>query len=388
MIFEKTGIDYWFTIDPYVYVGLTQQDALLYNILDGSTIESNKVEVVELLREMLQKENLGVAFLPEERWQNDNIKSFIREIREKYMGDIIDVTLSMSKPVQLLPFFNFPNPDKFEIYKKQNFPQKTNIFEKLSEICIHVDRTSNIEKLILFFQSLPTIPMINIVGDIWGVENYVELLSFLNRYPSPKTISCSYTHALVLQASFENNFSYKILVQFPIDMQQWNISRQILLHQTLPFEYVFEVTSVEDCMHVEQLVEQYQIEEYRLNPVYTGENIRFFEENIFLTKEEILSTTLSLKDFFTRQEMNIYDFGKINIMPNGDAYANVNYPVLGNIYAHSIYEILCKEIEEGMSWFRIRCQVPCNNCVYQWLCPSPSNYEIAIGRPNLCHVNN
>jgi len=24
--------------------------------------------------------------------------------------------------------------------------------------------------------------------------------------------------------------------------------------------------------------------------------------------------------------------------------------------------------------------------VYQWLCPPPSNYEIAIERPNLCHI--
>jgi pseudo-rSAM protein len=95
---------------------------------------------------------------------------------------------------------------------------------------------------------------------------------------------------------------------------------------------------------------------------------------------------MAIKDFFTRQAMNIYDFGKINILPNGDAYANLNHPTLGNIYTESIYEIVHKEVEEGTSWFRIRNQVPCNGCVYQWLCPPPSNYEIAIGRPNLCHV--
>ena len=84
--------------------------------------------------------------------------------------------------------------------------------------------------------------------------------------------------------------------------------------------------------------------------------------------------------------MNIYDFGKINIMPNGDVYANVNHPVLGNIYSHSIHEIILKEVEEGQSWLRVRNQAPCNDCVYQWLCPPPSDYEILIGRPNLCHV--
>ena len=163
---------------------------------------------------------------------------------------------------------------------------------------------------------------------------------------------------------------------------------QLLLNQTLPFEYVFNVSSLDDCQQSEQLIEQFQIEKYQINPVYTGDNIGFFEENVFLSKEDILSTSISIKDIFANQAVNFYDFGKINIIPNGDAYANINYPRLGNIYTHGIYEIVQKEVEEGKSWFRIRNQAPCNDCVYQWLCPPPSNYEIAIGRPNLCHVKN
>jgi len=171
-----------------------------------------------------------------------------------------------------------------------------------------------------------------------------------------------------------------------MDMQQWNQSRQILLDQTLPIEYIFEVSSIEDCQQAEQLIEQFQIEKYHLNPIFTGDNIRFFEENVFLSKEDIFSTPMTIKDFFSRQAINLYDFGKINILPNGDTYANLNHPMLGNIYTDSIYEIVSKEVEEGKSWFRIRNQAPCNSCIYQWLCPPPSDYEIQIGRPNLCHV--
>jgi pseudo-rSAM protein len=199
--------------------------------------------------------------------------------------------------------------------------------------------------------------------------------SFLNHLSSPKYILCSYHCIKPIQPAFENNFSYRISVCFPIDMQQWNYSRQVLLNQALPVEYVFDVLSDEDVQQVERLVAQFQIAKYCLNPIYNGENIRFFEENAFLTKEDILSTSMSIKDFFSRQSINLYDFGKINIMSNGDAYANVNHPVLGNIYTHNIYEIVHKEVEEGKSWFNIRNQAPCNNCVYQWLCPPPSNYE-------------
>ena len=379
-----TAIDYWFTIEPYVFVGITNECVLLYNTLDGITIESHKDEVVDLLRETLQEENCGVVLLKDEIYKQKDVNGFISELREKYMGDIIDVSLSKGKPVQILPYFNFKY--KHKIYKKHNFSPLKNVLEKLSEISIHVDDTTDVTKLIPFLLSIPGNPTFNIVGNIESVENYRELLSCLDQHPSPKNILCSYKNIIVLQPTFENNFSYRVSIDFPIDLQLWNRSREILLNKTLPVEYVFDVISEADIQEAEQLVEQFRIEKYRLNPVYTGDNLLFFEENVFLSKEDILATPMTIKDFFTRQAMNIYDFGKINIMPNGDAYANLNHPALGNIYTENIYEIVQKEVDEGVSWFRIRNEAPCNDCVYQWLCPSPSNYEIQIGRPNLCHV--
>ncbi len=380
----KTVTNYWFTIEPYVFVGITSQRALLYNTLDGVIIESDKIEVIGLLQETLQVENCGVILLTNERYKQKDIDGFIHELRDKYMGDVIDVALSKGKPVQLLPFYNYP--DKYKIYKKHNFSPFKNILQNLSEISIHVDNTVNVTKLIPFALSIPGSPTFNIIGNIGEVTNYNELLSCFDQHPSPKNILCSYKNVITLQPAFENNFSYRISVHFPIDMQQWNISRQVFLNQTLPVEYIFDVTSDEDSQLAEQLVDRFRIEKYQLNPVYTGNNIRFFEENVFLTKDDILSASMTIKDFFSRQAMNIYDYGKINIVPNGDAYANLNHPALGNIYTDNIYEIVHKEVEAGKSWFRIRNQAPCNDCVYQWLCPPPSNYEIAMGRPNLCHV--
>lgn len=42
--------------------------------------------------------------MTEKRHHNKNINTFIRELRKKYMGDIIDISLSNGRPVQLLPF--------------------------------------------------------------------------------------------------------------------------------------------------------------------------------------------------------------------------------------------------------------------------------------------
>ena len=384
MITKKETTNYWFKIEPYVHISIVNSNVLLYNTFDGSFIESKDIEIVKLLKETLLKENCGVVLLTAERYNLDNIRKFIMELRAKYMGDIIDIELSKSKPVQIMPFTSLVNTQ--ELFKKQNFPTGKKILEYLSEISIHVDYNTNIMDLNSFLKSLPNISTVNIIGNLKDVANYKELLLVLDQFPSLKKITCNYSNVISLQPEFVNNFSYSILINYPIDISKWNYSRRLLLNQSIPFECIFEVTSMDNYSQINKFIEEFGIEKHQLKPVYTGDNIDFFKENVFLTKDDILSTPLSISDFFINQSMNIFDFGKIAIMSNGDIYANVNYPILGNIHTHSIYEIISKELEEGRSWLRIRNQAPCNTCLYQWFCPSPSNYEIAIGRPNLCHV--
>lgn len=384
MITKKETTNYWFKIEPYVHISIVNSNVLLYNTFDGSFIESKDIEIVKLLKETLLKENCGVVLLTAERYNLDNIRKFIMELRAKYMGDIIDIELSKSKPVQIMPFTSLVNTQ--ELFKKQNFPTGKKILEYLSEISIYVDYNTNIMDLNSFLKSLPNISTVNIIGNLKDVANYKELLLVLDQFPSLKKITCNYSNVISLQPEFVNNFSYSILINYQIDISKWNYSRRLLLNQSIPFECIFEVTSMDNYSQINKFIEEFGIEKHQLKPVYTGDNIDFFKENVFLTKDDILSTPLSISDFFINQSMNIFDFGKIAIMSNGDIYANVNYPILGNIHTHSIYEIISKELEEGRSWLRIRNQAPCNTCLYQWFCPSPSNYEIAIGRPNLCHV--
>ena len=384
MITKKETTNYWFKIEPYVHISIVNSNVLLYNTFDGSFIESKDIEIVKLLKETLLKENCGVVLLTAERYNLDNIRKFIMELRAKYMGDIIDIELSKSKPVQIMPFTSLVNTQ--ELFKKQNFPTGKKILEYLSEISIYVDYNTNIMDLNSFLKSLPNISTVNIIGNLKDVANYKELLLVLDQFPSLKKITCNYSNVISLQPEFVNNFSYSILINYPIDISKWNYSRRLLLNQSIPFECIFEVTSMDNYSQINKFIEEFGIEKHQLKPVYTGDNIDFFKENVFLTKDDILSTPLSISDFFINQSMNIFDFGKIAIMSNGDIYANVNYPILGNIHTHSIYEIISKELEEGRSWLRIRNQAPCNTCLYQWFCPTPSNYEIAIGRPNLCHV--
>lgn len=384
---NKSNINYWFTVEPYVYIGLNSYSVLLYNTLDGATIESNEVEVIELLKEITKKENNGVVLLDSTKLGNKNIKSFVIQIRERFMGDIIDIGLSNAKPIQLHPFYNFRNVDISQIYKKHNFSTGSNIIEKLCEICIYIDHTTVFSELILFLQSIPIEGItINIIGNFKYLKKHLDLISFLNQISSHKILCCSYKQIIHLDLPLKNCFSYKILVDFPINRRIWDYHWEIINSQILPYEYVFAVKSTKDIEETNHFIEKFRINKYQIKPVYTGDNFHFFEEYVFITKEDIISMPQSINDIFTHQAMNIHDFGKINIMPNGDVYANLNHPKLGNISSNSINEIVYKEINEGLSWFRIRNQAPCDDCVYQWLCPSPSDYELELNRYNLCNI--
>ena len=135
-----------------------------------------------------------------------------------------------------------------------------------------------------------------------------------------------------------------------------------------------------------EIVEKYAIQEYKIEPEYRGDNLPFFEENVFLYEEDILSKHLSMQDLMRNQILNSNDFGKLSVCSNGDMYTNELSPTVGNIWTNDVRKLIYKEMTEGHSWLRIRDQKPCCDCIYQWLCPSPSNYELAIGKPNLCHV--
>lgn len=372
--------NYWFMIEPYVFVSITNLSVLLYNTLDGAIIESEESEILELLQEVVLKENGGVVLLSKNRCNQKNIKNFIVELRDKYMGDIIDASFSKGKPIQIMPYINFSQKNN----KKYNFYLLENIFDLLSEITFHIDHTTDIPQLILMIQLMPKKNIYSIKVTDYNNKDLYRLLNFLDVHSLSNSILCPYNNIIGIDSI--NKFSYKISVCFPLDYIQFKKSIELLRLQNKTFEYIFYVDSLEDCEQTNMLIDHFNIKKYQLKPIYTGDNISFFEENVFLVKEDILEKKISIKDFFFKQNMNTYDFGKLNIMPNGDVFANMHYPSLGNIYINSTEELIHKELDLGKSWLRIRNQDPCDRCVYQWLCPSPSDYEIIIKKNNLCHL--
>ena len=125
----------------------------------------------------------------------------------------------------------------------------------------------------------------------------------------------------------------------------------------------------------------------KIEPVYDNTNLPFFEEQVFLEKEDIFSKPISMQEIMRNQVLNTHKFGKLFVASNGDVRAgSVLEAPIGNLHTESIRRLVHKEMTEGKSWLHIRNRKPCCDCIYQWLCPSPSDYESVIGRPNLCYI--
>ncbi|MEG1899087.1 MAG: TIGR04150 pseudo-rSAM protein [Bacteroidales bacterium] len=142
------------------------------------------------------------------------------------------------------------------------------------------------------------------------------------------------------------------------------------------------VRSIEEYERWINLMEKLNIENHSVTPVY-DDNIEFFNENIFLTRKDILESQLSKREIFAHQSLNTISFGQLTVMPDGLVYSNVNHQHIGKI-CDEIIDIIVTELKQNYSWRRIRDSGRCSKCLYQWLCPSPSNYEIVMQKDCIC----
>jgi len=148
----------------------------------------------------------------------------------------------------------------------------------------------------------------------------------------------------------------------------------------------FIVQNEEEINLVENMTNSLHIQDYEMHPYYNGENIDFFKTCVFLSQDDILGNAVSQRRIFCNQALNSNFFGSLTVLPNGDVVANINKPVLGNITTTPVLELITKELEDNTAWRKTRDEKPCSECLFQYLCPPMSNYEMALNCNNLCQL--
>ncbi len=407
---------YWFFIYPYVFVSYeNQKKILLYNTQDGQNVEFESEICKELIIKVYDKLNLGVVLLDTKYIQDSECNEFILTLINKRIGNVLDVIEGAPKPIKLVPILNLQR-DIDRLKADGEMSIGVGLMNYLTEINIYINGKCNIncpycndyykqaisctrsnDDVILspkeiknIFYQIGHAPIgeINLLGgDISAYPFWKELHEITEEYKS------RLHYWLHFKQIKENGLFFKIddvskisvIVNFPVNEREF-ANQMIVLKMKNNVGFHFFVENELHYNMVEKWVEEFKIREYHIIPFYTDANLAFFQENVFLEKTDIFSEIVAQRTIFCNQKLNSNFFGKLYIFPNGSVKASTNTEVIGNIYNDSVLKSIYNEMDINTAWRRIRDEEPCNLCLCQYLCPSPSNYEAVIGKTNLCHV--
>lgn len=418
-------------LEPYVHVSLKRNRALLYNTLNGKALEyKDKPNIIKILKRLLAKNNLFVIKLLKRDMENPDILSFINDVRVLLMGDLLDGKWLSKKPVQVSPGVKILEEiskaldDDFTLVALE-------LMSNINEIYMYINDSGDWNfngagiyrhaykqfpcpvsgsgkrkelpleyiKKILMESEVGSLFKVNILGgDIFTYSAFNELAGILSE---KQLIKSYHVHYRFLENNEEKlqqlkkcslsedegklKWELNMFADFPVHTESFHSAMKIAGDSGIKTIVHFIIKSDEEILLAEELLEKYNILDYSIHPFYTGKNLGFFEENVFLNRHDILASHPSQKDILSRGVLNQTNFGKLVVFHNGNVHANVNAPVLGNIGKDSLHDIVFKELRQNTSWKKTRSALePCRSCLLQYLCPSPSNYESVLGRNNLC----
>ena len=399
---------YWLRIYPSVFLWNKKQCGFMYDTEQNKGFEfANSGVVKQICNKLNNVDNLYCVEIAEKYFNDSDFTSWVYGIVKNGMGSISEKRETEVKPISLPPILNLYR----NIRRGKRLPEYVGrrIQEYLHEVVIYLNGCKTdkdyakqfvykpncsavlpIEKLQAFLVSLSHKSVIRLAGD--NIFGYPEIASVVDMARSKSIkLYCHITCKDIIGAKIPNPLVYSD-VAFNVlcnitDNTRKEIGEaiQILNSFNNNIKWEFIVESDADCKAVDEIVRELSLggSSIILTPFFTGDNLLFFEKNVFLTKEDVQALCLSKRNVFAHQILNTNKFGKLTIFPNGEVYANINHPPIGMIDT-PINDMIYKELSKGVSWLDIRDQEPCESCVYQWLCPSPTNYEIAMKRANSC----
>lgn len=398
---------YWFSLNPDTFLWKSNEQVLLYNtIVQKSLIFKNDKDISSVVSQLEDIESLYCIELSELEIKNQVLNSLIKDIVDSKFGNIALAKVGEKKPAFFVPVLKLQKHiNKIDHFVKEN----DNMLIYLHQIDIYVNEEqknglyiseesvtetnipyTDLVEFLKTFINKSSLNTINICGDNLLKYPDIELLiNIIGETKIHKVINLKLDHFqtgikdLLLWKSKPNKI--RIIVEPDSDHEQFLSIIETTKLLDICIEWQFKISSEKDYEEAENIIDSLEIESYEIKPFFNSSNQDFFEKFIYLTEEDIQNSQLTKREIFAHQVLNTNDFGKISVKADGAVYANLYQPPLGTIN-DPINEMLYKELNSHSSWLRIRDTAPCANCIYKWLCPSPSNYELELGKPNLCHV--
>ena len=403
---------YWFYLESHIYVSIKENQMLLYDTHTNINFFVKSLKVIHLIESIYKDENIGSIELDQTELNDPVVKNFIDKVILAKMGSILSKETHPIKPVILLPILSL-NFDMEKLKDKENlylFMAK-DISKYLLDVnlvlnnscqqdclqclsyskqffCCSKNKFSEelaegtLENLLPQISYFP-LRTINITGG--NIYQYKHLSFFDLPSGENNKIFNFYVNYLNYESnSYIDKHTVHLIINTPINYNK--LRNCILLSKGKEVKFHIIIEDTEQYEDINAVLTEFGIKDYKVHPFYNGHNIKFFEENVYLSQEDIVTSVISMREIFRNQKLNANNFGSLYIFPNGEIKANINEATIGVLGENEILDVINNELSKNTAWRRVRSSEPCKDCVYQYLCPPPSNYEKVINRPNLCNV--
>ena len=361
---------YWLILYPDTFLWVKHNRGYIYNAKNYAKIYfENKGALAELTEVLLDINRLYRVDLSEELLQKQQIKEWVDDIIKTESGQLVRDNGVNKRPVSIKPVLKLQDGvNYYEWEHKRGIDG--NVINNFHKMIFHINGSDygNISytKQTAYYPVQTDVPLnrkdittfamnarssaflleLAFVGDIASYPAFKKLLSdILDIGYGKLSVYCltnDFLRYIQDNKDWKNDsISYTVLVS-----DYSAIDEHISIIKQLPISFIFLVRSEEDYEHATSCIERNELANIEIAPIYTEDNLSFFEDNLYMDEEDISEIELSKREVFVRQKLNIFSFGNLIILPDDKIYANLNAPSIGNIKEtpHSIvYRELLKE---------------------------------------------
>ena len=397
---------YLFYLEPYTFIFIGNKRVLVYNTINSAYIEVDyQNHLLKKIIDTLNKPDNGYGIvLDEDEIADEMIKNFIQAVCESFSGDFVPFKQNMAKPFifKPAPYMNFLVEDEDDADYSKTAGEFA--LQNLSEVTLFLS-SDDINQNGDAYHLQMNHPYVCDKGCQLKVTDYAPILHQL-KTAGVARVNVAGTHQLlefdrVYKEIGIKLYYYTTLCDSCAEICKNNIPAEVIIHpdkfsvetaclinkhnrEGLVWNFI--IKSLEDIEKIEKLNLSDAIAT-KLTPFFNGNNLTFFDQYVFNDLTDIIAKPVSRKVIFRRQLLNENFFGRLWIDAAGQVYGNMNFAPVGNIRNGNLKDMVAKLMVEKQSpWLLTRDVEPCKHCMNRFLCPSISNYELAMNRYNLCHV--
>ena len=384
-----------FIISDSVFFSNKEEKALFYDVHTQAylVIDKGSPSVNDFLDGLTLQTLFSTSF---EEKQNDDVDAIIKYLVENRMARVVsEDTKDCSIP--LVPILNDDLSFESELSKKTENVVQRDLMSYLDQVTFYLGGNGICDNNLNQQISYPIASSESL--------SFSEIVSFIDQC-NRRGAHCLYeivisdpTDTRLLQFA-ERMKSRRDRVSFVMLSTEQNASsarrllslgyQVVLLLDTslnthviscLSAKYRIVIRRKEDLSLLEKLKES----KIEIQPeLVFDDNLAFLNDHIFIDSSDFEQIKCSKRDVFIHQKINLSFWGRLFVSPDGSVYASpMRISKLGKI-TDSVLEIISKELIENTAWRIVRNAPCCVECIYQWLCPSPTALEYMISPHVIC----